>query len=393
MSDGGVAPVGNSFTVYAQTDRGGFFGLTELEAFTRLSVEPYINANPPTTLIMDFSSVRIWDIASLLWMVVGLDHFRRDAGLAFRIRLPEARHGMSEADRDAVEKSADYLRRWRFDRALEHIDSDITRLLVPDQQRYFNPPEPKRFYVASKVIDDTRLLQSLISRRLTEIRNLSDPSFTGTAPISPEKISKCIREFQAERIGDILTAQCAIEKRKSDLFSDHLLTEALLNVQEHPNATIGLISISLMGKTGELILSVVDNGESIPSTIFSKYHSDQAKSLLPSTYTRAGLDAKTIGEITDYATQPGVTRKTGPFVEKTGMGLTYIKEDTLNIFQGKLTIVSDGVKVTYTKDGGGVPAITNWSHPWRGNLLRIAIPVQRSVRPTSESVPDAATSR
>jgi len=241
---------------------------------------------------------------------------------------------------------------------------------------YFDPPEPRQFYLPSKVIDDNRLLQSLMSRRLTEIRNLADPTFTGSAPISPETVSQCIREFQAARIGDILTAHCGIDRRTADLFADHLLTEALLNVQEHPNATIGMLSISLMGANGELILCVADNGDSIPSTIYPRYQADRPMEELTAEYTRKQLDVARIGGITDYATKPGVTSKTWPHADRAGMGLTYIKEDTLNVFKGRLAIISDGARVSYAPEQT-YPVVTEWLHPWRGNLLRVAIPMAK----------------
>jgi len=376
------APLENSFVVYAPTDRG-FFGLTELEAFSTFSVEPYATAaDPRATLVMDFSGVRIWDISALLWLVVGLDHYRRQLGLSFKLRLPASHQSMSPAHQVAAERSADYLRRWRFDRALLNIDADLSRLLVPEQRTYFDPPEPRQFYLPSKVIDETRLLQSLMSRRLTEIRNLADPSFTGSAPISPEKVSHCIREFQAARIGDILTAHCGTDRRTADLFADHILTEALLNVQEHPNATIGMLSISLMGATGELILCVADNGDSIPSTIYPRFKSDRSGENAHAGYARHQLDVIQIGEITDYATMPGVTSKTGPHAEKAGMGLTYIKADTLTVFKGRLAIVSDGARVSYGPEQTD-PIFSKSLHAWRGNLLRIAIPMPKVPTQTS----------
>ena len=375
MKDSGIASIRDSFTVYARPSKG-FFGLTELETFTKLNVDPYAKAKSEATLILDFSTVRLWDIAAIVWMVVALDHYRRNAGLSFLLRLPEERPGMSVSDRDDFARSADYLRRWRFDRGLQNIDADVANILVPEQRDYFNPAEPRRFYIAAKIRDESHLAQSLMSRRLTEIRCLSDPSFTGSTPISPERISQCIREFQAERIGDILTVQCGIEKRKADLFADHLLTEALLNVQEHPNATIGLVAISLMGRTKELILTVVDNGDSIPQTIFPRYLSDNPYEGYPATaaYDRSQLTDEQKGKIAHHATKPGVTRKTGPEAQNAGMGLTYIREDSVNAFHGKLTIVTDGVKLTYADKAEAEPERSEWSHAWRGNLVRIAIP-------------------
>jgi hypothetical protein len=140
----------------------------------------------------------MWDIAAVLWLVVALDHYRRNAGMSIRLRLQEGRSAMSERDRHDFDKSADFLRRWRFDRGLQNIDADVSNILVPEQRGYFDPPDPRRFYLAAREPDESGLLQSLMSRRLTEIRCLSDPSFTGSNPISPERISQCIREFQAE---------------------------------------------------------------------------------------------------------------------------------------------------------------------------------------------------
>ena len=150
----------------------------------------------PTTLILDFSRVRVWDIAALLWLVVALDHYKRNSGLSFLLRLPVSHPGMRHEDRDDFDQSADYLRRWRFDVGLSNIDADVDNLLVPEQKGYFNPPVPRRFYVASRVKDEFSLLQHLISRSLAEIRCLSDPTFTGSQPISSDGISQCIREFQ-----------------------------------------------------------------------------------------------------------------------------------------------------------------------------------------------------
>ena len=203
---------------------------------------------------------------------------------------------------------------------------------------------------------------------------------TGLVPISPDKISECIRQFQSERIGDILNTQCAIEKRKADLFSDHLLTEALLNVQEHPHATIGLVAISTMGRSNELILSVVDNGASIPETIYPRYLRDKSlkkdkEGPETSEYQRDKIKPSLRGEITNHATQKGVTSKIGPESLNAGMGLTYIKEDSINEFRGKLTIITDSIKLTYVNDANAEPKTDEWYHGWRGNLIRIAIPV------------------
>lgn len=386
MNSGVENIIPNSFTIYAQSarskEKAGFFGLMELENFSGVAVEPYINAKidatSEITLILDLSSIKAWDVTALLWFVVALHHYKHKKGLSFRLRLPQGASGMSGSDKDDYDRSADYLRRWRFDRGLRHIDGDIDNLLVPEQKGYFDPPEPRKFYLDRKVINKSGILESFISRRLAEIRNVSDPTFSGANPISPDRISQCVREFQADRIGDILNVQCHIEKRKADLFSDHLITESLLNIQEHPEATIGLISISILGKAKKLVLSVVDNGKSIASTIFNRYLQDKGeligldgKPVLD--YDRNNLSREQKADIIHFATKEGVSSKPVSTTKNIGMGLTYIKEDTVNIFKGKLSIITDEVRLRYNNTDS-VDSF-DWNHSWEGNLLRIAIPI------------------
>src|SRR5258708_28279898 len=120
--------VSNSFPVYA-IPSSGFFGLTQLQTFMQDYVEPHVQVRSQGTMIMDFSTVQVWDISSLLWLVVALDYCRRDAGLSFRLLLPEGKKGMSDRERIKYDKSANYLRRWPFDRGLKAIYEYITKLL------------------------------------------------------------------------------------------------------------------------------------------------------------------------------------------------------------------------------------------------------------------------
>jgi hypothetical protein len=302
--------------------------------------------------------------------------------LTFWLRLPEGKPEMGPKDRDDFDKSADYLRRWAFDTALQNVDSDVDSLLVPEQRGFFASTGPKRFYQDRKVEDNQRVLQSLISRRLVAIRNLAEPSTNGGQRVSAGRISDCVRQFQSERIGDILAAQCGIDKRKADLFSDHLLTEALLNVKEHPNATVGMVAISLMGNTNELVLSVVDNGDSIPETIYPRFRSDHKqgeKAFIESVpaYRKGELTAAQRAEVAHHATRKGVTRKTGAESVNAGNGLTYIKDDSLDTFRGKFWIYTDGVCLRYSAESREKPEVDEWPFSWRGNLLRIAIPLSK----------------
>jgi hypothetical protein len=161
-----------------------------------------------------------------------------------------------------------------------------------------------------------------------------------------------------------------------------------MNVQEHPNATIGLVAISVLGASKELILAVADNGDSIPSTIFGRYLREHptcsaAESPAAARYEPSSLSREARADITDFATQPGVSRKDDRLADQTGMGLTYIKQDTIKTFCGKLRILTDSVSLRYSPDASDQPEQENWPHRWRGNLLRIAIPLHRSPTPAA----------
>ena len=131
-----------------------------------------------------------------------------------------------------------------------------------------------------------------------------------------------------------------------------------------------------MGFTKELVLCVADNGKSIPSTIFDRFKSDHLAvpdkfSNRHAAYKSDSLSVVEKGEITYYATLAGVTRKESGG----GMGLTYIKKDTIDSFAGKLWIVGDGVCSKYSETSDRAPIVEEWSAPWTGNLLRIALPI------------------
>lgn len=364
-----------AIVLLAEPEPYGFFGLSNLRCLTQGLLEPHCRAKTSDTLVLDFSQVRVWDVSALLWLVIALHHYRQK-GLQFLLRLPEGRAGMPSKLRDDLDKSADFLRRWRFDNALANLDPQPEDLLVPEQRTYFSTGEPLKFYAEQKVENPrSHLLESLISRRLVNIRNLSDPLAFGSTSISNTRITECIVAFQSERIGDILSVQCGVDKRNADLFSEHLLTEALLNVREHPRATIGMISIAIMGNTRELILCVADNGDPIPETIYPVYAQDPLKKL-----NLEGSDQLPLGiraDLIDYATQPGITRKTGEEAKDAGMGLTYIREDTVKTFKGKLTIISGNTMIKYDAKRPDDRDCEEWEHSWRGNLLRIAIPLPR----------------
>lgn len=364
--------------MYAQPDRSGFFGLSQLQVFTETTVEPHSRVESDITFVLDFSQVKVWDISALLWLIVALHHYRQ-SGFKFLLRLPEANGNMSQKEIDSCEKSADFLRRWEFDTSLRNLAPDVDSLLVPEQGEYFSQG-PRRFYKEKTIASGYGILDVLISQRLVGIKNLSDLDALRSKGISDRLITACIANFQSARIGDILRAQCGLNRREADLFADHLLSEALMNVKEHPQATIGMISVSIMGNTNELILAVADNGAAIPETIYPSYTCKQGSlgaEGAAAAYCRDALSDEERAIITHYATLSGVSSKVVTGDKEIGMGLTYIRDDTVNLFGGKLRIVTESVSIEYKGDVTEPPDPNPWQHSWRGYLLRIAIPISR----------------
>ena len=364
------------YPLFAQPNRSGFFGLRELQSFAETVMEPYSRAQADTEFTLDFSLVKVWDVSAILWLIAALHHYRQQ-GLRFLLRLPDSHTGMSKKDSDDFQKSADYLRRWQFDVGLQNLVADADRLLVPEQRGYFSG-EPKRYYPEIKVASDSGVLESLISQRLVGMRNLVDTFSLDVRGISDTLIAKCITRFQSARMGDILNVQCDIDKRNADLFSDHLLTEGLMNMKEHPDATVGLVAVSIMGNTNELVLALVDNGKSIPSTIYSVYAANEKVNGrdLPHHYKKDEQIRKSVPKLQTSPRCPESVVRYLTTGKDVGMGLTYIKEDTLNTFHGKFRIITDSVSLKYQGKSTDPYSFEEWPHSWNGNLLRIAIPLR-----------------
>lgn len=348
---------------------GGFFGLSNMLRFCTTKLDPLVG-NIVDDFVLDFSRVRLWDHSVLLWLAIGLQHYRRE-GLRFRIRLPESVAGSDPS----AERSGDFLRRWAFNVALCHV-GELATVLVSDQADYF-VGGPRRFYIegSTTMTDDYGVQSKLISNRLVEIRDLTRESAAERGRVVCDKeIQACIRDFQDARIGNVLFNNCSSSKNEADCFADHLITESLLNLKQHPNASTGLLTVGVLGRSKELILCIADNGDSIVRTIlpvFTKDHEIELKDEM-----LQDLPLKTRSEILHFATKPYVTSKPLETNQEIGLGLTYIKQDTINRFNGKLRIISESVQAIYQEDSEAKPLVKEWRHGWGGNLLRISIPLK-----------------
>ena len=403
-------PTSDYFPLYAQPKKDGFFGLSELQRFTETLVEPYFNSETNRTFVLDFSLIKIWDVAAILWLIVALHHYRKK-GFLFKLRLPKPSSEMSNEEREVYAKSAEYLQRYRFDIGLRNLESDPDTLLVPEQAGYFSKNTYEYYRKAQQYHQGAAW--ELLSDRLMHIRNLANIHALDSKGISDDLIGNCVAEFQEARISDILFKQCDIvsmrffenefndsltikelcdvitsvnenlslkapahtvewmnellqdtslydilstrinrkfssemielasktadyrnklfselnedrqlmirrlnrllleetfptvtpksrdsKRRTTDLFAGVILSEALLNMKEHPEATIGMMAISIMGNTNELILSVVDNGKPIPETIYPYFVSK-----LLNTYFTDALSIEKKGEVIHFATE------------------------------------------------------------------------------------------
>lgn len=379
----------SAYPLVAQPDRYGFFGLNQIHDFFIGTVDQYLRSEHANVFELDFSLVKIWDISVVLWLIIALNYYTQK-GLRFRLRLPESKPNMPRAEAEAYGKCADFLRRMKLFEGLRNLTSDPSKLLVPEQANYFDL-DLNQYYSAVRVSAEEGIMEELISRRLGEIKNLTDMKSLGPKYISGDRIVQCVKDFQSARIGDILDSQCGIPKRKADLFSDHLLTEALVNIKEHPNATIGMMAISILGRSGELILAIADNGDPIPQTIFPTYIDTnvpvQRRAGFPEIFQKEQLTPEQISDMTYFATRPGVSRKMSSAENATiegldrriteiGMGLHYIKEDTVITFSGTLIIVSAGVSLRFRGTTNEYKPL-EYQFPWPGNLLRISIPLKK----------------
>jgi hypothetical protein len=366
LPDGGLERPGAMYPLYAQTKRG-FFGLRQLNEFCVTQLEPLVGLEQPSTFVLDFRDVAVWDVSAILWLVIALQHYKM-ARLSFRLKLPEA---STESKDDPFGASADYLRRWRFDQALGHV-GDLEALLVPEQAEYFTEGPRTKYLDTGSVLNRSGKRERLLSGRLREIRDLTRvDSRTRRRYVSSDEINACIQEFEEAGISNILYNLCAISKDDADYFAVHLVGEALLNMEQHPNATTGLLAVSVMGNSRELVLAVVDNGDSIPSTILDVFNNHHESHVF---LESASLEDKR--RMVDYATQAGVSRKQPRPDKKVGQGLTYIKEDTVDRFGGKLRIITESAQLVFQGHSSEEPEPSHWPHAWRGNLLRISIPLK-----------------
>ncbi len=358
--------------------KNGFFGLEQLHDFFKNVVEKALRsrARPwslralasrktrnKAAILLDFSAVKTWDIAAVLWLVVALDHYIEERGLNFILRLPEP-----------GTKSAEFLVRWNFFGALKNLRPELLRV---ERQDSYLSQSGDRWQQGEP--DD--LLRYLLSQDLARIRNLADVRRPRDfRSINSWLTGECRDVFIESRIGFFLYERCGIPKPEANLFAKEIVNEAVLNIQRHPKATMGMVSLSLLEEKQTLVLAVADNGEQIPKTIDPHY--------VWSWRQRNGRSARRIAHIINDATQAATSRllaggRSSETIRNICMGLYYVRRDTTRpeVFAGELLVATDGVCVKFNTppdDNGTItyrPDVEAYDFPWRGNLLRVSIPL------------------
>lgn len=381
-------------TIKARDD-WGFFGLNELNGFFTEILEKIIKEDVSPTFVLDFSNIKVWDISALLWLIVALYYYGKSKEFKYFLKLPESTSGMTEYEAANFDRSADYLRRWRFDSALCNLDPDVKQLLVPEQSNYFSNGGPQKYYTSKQIVGQDGHLQQLLSLRLVEIVNFADSE---KKIVIKDKISNYFEMTKSVDICEVITNILDVEKDSAKFFSKYLLFESLSNVLEHPNASIGMVSMSML--SNDLILVIADNGDEIPATIYPHFLNIKEDTYnlqidLPYVYPRRKFNPELRAQILSHATQPGVSRNLFSDYSdpnnifeprRLGLGLTLLRNHTTgkDNFRGELTILSEGVGVKYNQPTNGnkrgFKSFRNLDYPWKGNLLRIRLPVAKQKR-------------
>lgn len=361
-----------------------FFGVDSL-------TEKYIADASCDQIEFDFSLIKYWDLTALMWLVVALKHYfypvdKFSHNVRFLIRLP------NPSDAIELEKSADFLIRWEFDSALTNLIDDISEILVDEQKDYFERKIENYKPVAIEGYFDTD--SELLSKNLVEIRNIG-----ANGVISNDSITRCTKVFSSSIMANVLIARAGVGENLAQAFSSVLVKEGLSNMKEHPDATLGMITVGInrINQTrSELILIMVDDGDPVQKTIKPHYAEYlKANKLDGAQHVEETEDVFALRDIhrikmLNFATEPGVSRKynyhdykeqDGKFTY--GMGLTNIREcATLKApegFSGNLRIISGGVSGKFSTSGLSNdydPSGTNLSRfNWNGNLIRISIPI------------------
>lgn len=351
---------------------GQRFGLNEFEKeLSKLRTE--IDKGGFQSIDFNLIKVRMIDIGALLYLICILN-FLKAKGLQVNITLPESKEEADEKDKEAVGKVRDFLKRWRFGVALEENVGMLQNLLPEHQQGYFEGP--LEYYKPRIETTPEGKIEPLISVRLMEITSLTETDRKeGRKIVSREKIEEYVNRLNHYTIRRIVAEALGFSDAKVEQFGKVLIREGLLNTEEHPDATISLISMVREPSFSHLVIAIVDNGDGIPDTIRDVYENDPSvkKVEIPS-------DADLINyafdsHLIEYATQAMTTSKPHRPDPNRGMGLYYLKTLSAD-FGGYMIVRAGGASVQFKKEDDKIKRFDRQVSKWRGNLIKIFLPLK-----------------
>ena len=355
---------------------GQRFDLNELEK--ELSkLKPEIDKGGFQSVNFNLAKVRLIDLGALLYLICILN-FLKAKGLQVNITLPESKEEATEKDKKAVEKVRDFLKRWRFDDALEENVDMLQNLLPEHQQGYFE--SPLKHYKPRIETSPEGKIEPLISVRLMEITSLTEiDRKEGRKIVSREKIEEYVKRLNHYTIRPIVAEALDFSDANVEQFSKVLIREGLLNTEEHPNATISLISMVREPSLSYLVIAIVDNGEGIPDTIRNVYENDPDVKKVEIPSDADLIDYAFDSRLIEYATQPMTTSKSARPDPNRGMGLYYLK--TLSVdFGGYMIVRAGDASAQFKKEGDEIKRSDRRVSKWRGNLIKIFLPLSKTAK-------------
>lgn len=239
----------------------GKFGELE-EAKKNHTIKKGINFN--------FSQTRWFSVSSLLLLIVAIDSLKKKyGGINIKITLPTEKEG---EDSKVAKQARDFLKRWKFFEALRFCFGRDTDFLRQDQIEYL--VEDQIYYLPTRRADEEGNLVELFGSRVIEISPLLEKKGNESF-VSQSKINRYLSYFAEERILSGLDK--GIDWGEEETFAkakgviNYCIKEPLINAFEHADANIGLVAAQLDRKY--FIISIIDNGVGIPTTIRKIYKS------------------------------------------------------------------------------------------------------------------------
>jgi hypothetical protein len=316
--------------------------------------------NPTKEVTLDLSNVNLFQVEILPWLIIAFDYYRNSyPSHQIKLKLP-----------DVNTDAGHFLSIYHFDHILRHHLYLHKPDVIVDQSEWSRKLDES--YVDK--IKQHPLLYFLFHNKLAQLRKL-----TGKGSGSNLDLDICGRvrsefiEAGLSGMGKIISRGYKIQEEAARTIATCIINEAILLL--HQNQQSATLAFTVMGFQGNnLVFTTADNGTPLTELLYPWYaekynlkarHYKQLTPLAKSNLIKFTVDEETPFSIDrhskyekclDLATQ-----------------LKYIRRDTTDSERlGSLTLLTEGVLVKFLP-GGVVHRFM--PQPWRGNLLRISIPL------------------